>query len=246
MSELPHPSASDASQALIEPRVLVENGVAAQVARLIEPHVIALGYRLVRVKVSGQNGCTVQIMAERPDGSMNVEDCENISRLISPLLDVDDPVGKAYHLELSSPGMDRPLVRVNDFVRWAGFDVKVEMSIPVDGRKRFRGFIRGVEDDVALIENPDAKEGQDILWHVPIHDMAEARLVLSDALIAESLKRGKALMASLGQELDQELDQESSQDEALSDDKKGKMKKPSSPKKKSVTKSPHPKTQQTS
>jgi ribosome maturation factor RimP len=189
---------------LTEPRLLLENGVGGQVARLIEPHIIAMGYRLVRVKVSGQNGCTVQIMAERPDGSMSVEDCETISRLISPLLDVDDPVGKAYHLELSSPGMDRPLVRVSDFVRWSGFDVKIEMSIPVDGRKRFRGFIRGVEEDVALIENPNAKEGQDTLWHVPIHDMAEARLVLSDALIAESLKRGKALMAALGQNGDEE------------------------------------------
>jgi ribosome maturation factor RimP len=185
---------------LNEPRLLNENGVAAQVARLVEPHVIGLGYRLVRVKVTGQNGCTVQIMAERPDGTMSVEDCEKISRMLSPLLDVEDPIGREYHLELSSPGMDRPLVRVSDFVRWEGFDVKIEMSIPLDGRKRFRGFIRGVEEDFALIENPDAKEEQEPLWRIPIRDMAEARLVLSDSLITESLRRGKALMEALAQQ----------------------------------------------
>jgi len=93
-----------------EPRLIVENGVAAAVAHIVEPVIGDLGYRLVRVKVSAENGCTVQIMAERPDGSMTVEDCEAVSRGISPALDLDDPVGKAYHLEISSPGIDRPLV----------------------------------------------------------------------------------------------------------------------------------------
>ena len=102
----------------IEPRLIEEAGVAARVARVVEPTIEGIVFRLVRVKVSAQNGCTVQIMAERPDGSMNVDDCEKISRALSPVLDVDDPVGVAYHLEISSPGIDRPLVRKSDFDRW--------------------------------------------------------------------------------------------------------------------------------
>ena len=128
-------------EALDEPRLIVDSGVAARVGAVVEPALHDLGYRLVRVRVSGNNGCTVQIMAERPDGSMTVDDCEAVSRAVSPALDVDDPVGRAYHLEISSPGIDRPLVRSSDFSRWAGHEAKIEMAVPADGRKRFRGVI---------------------------------------------------------------------------------------------------------
>jgi ribosome maturation factor RimP len=104
---------------LNEPRLVTETGVAARVGTIVDPVLRDIGYRLVRVKISAQNGCTVQIMAERPDGSMTVEDCEAVSRAVSPALDVDDPLDRAYHLEISSPGIDRPLVRVSDFARWA-------------------------------------------------------------------------------------------------------------------------------
>ena len=102
-----------------------------------------MGYRLVRIKISGEAGCTVQIMAERPDGTMQIEDCEAISRALSPVLDVADPIDRAYRLEISSPGIDRPLVRRSDFERYAGHLVKVEMAVAHQGRKRFRGLLAG-------------------------------------------------------------------------------------------------------
>ena len=183
-----------------DPRIIRETGVAARVAAIVEPAIEDLGFRLVRVRVTGTNGCTVQIMAEKPDGTMGVDDCEVVSRTVSPALDVDDPIGKAYYLEVSSPGIDRPLVRIGDFERWAGFEAKIELAVPQDGRKRYRGFIRGAAGDDAIIEMPDAKEESERLVHLPVRDMAEARLILTDELITESLRRGKAALAALGME----------------------------------------------
>ncbi len=175
-----------------QPRLIRETGVAARVAAIIEPAMVDLGYRLVRVKVTAQNGCTVQIMAERPDGTMTVEDCEACSKAISPLLDVDDPIQRAYHLEMSSPGIDRPLVRLEDFERWSGHIAKIEMEEAVDGRKRFRGVLLGLDGENARLIRDDVKAGEDATVHLPVADMAEARLVLTDALIDEALRRGKA------------------------------------------------------
>jgi ribosome maturation factor RimP len=146
------------------------------------------------VRVSGLNGCTVQIMAERPDGTMSVEDCEAVSRAISPVLDLEDPVDRAYNLEISSPGIDRPLVRRSDFERWAGHEAKIEMSVPAQGRKRFRGVILGVEGHDAVLERSDARPDEERRVLLPLRDVGEARLVLTDALIKESLRRGKAAL----------------------------------------------------
>lgn len=184
--------AIDNPRANSDPRLIVEQGVAARVAAIVEPVLIASGYRLVRVKVSGLDGCTVQIMAERPDGTMKVEDCEIVSRALSPVLDVSDPIDRAYRLEVSSPGMDRPLVRRSDFERFAGHELKVEMAVAINGRRRFRGLLLGVEGETARIRRSDAAPGEDNEVALPIEDMAEAKLVLTDALIAESLRRGKA------------------------------------------------------
>jgi ribosome maturation factor RimP len=178
-----------------EPRLITETGLAARIAAIVEPPIEGLGFRLVRVKVSAVNGCTVQVMAERPDGTMGVDECEQVSRAISPLLDVEDPVPTEYHLEISSPGIDRPLVRAVDFMRWAGQDAKIEMAVPMSGRKRFRGAIAGVEDGVALVRNPDAGDGEEPVWRVPIADMSEARLVLTDALIDAALGRTGAKLS---------------------------------------------------
>lgn len=191
---------------LDEPRLLVESGPAARVAALSEPVLKDLGFRLVRVKVTPQNGCTVQIMAERPDGSMTVEDCEAASRALSPVLDVNDPISTAYFLELSSPGIDRPLVRETDFVRWAGHIAKIELATPIEGRKRYRGIVEGSREGQALIAMPDAKEGQPSRVSLPIASMAEARLVLTDDLIREALRRAKALLKTQG--IEEELDDE--------------------------------------
>ncbi len=174
-----------------EPRLVVEPGLAARVAAVAGPVIEGLGYRLVRVRISGAEGCTVQIMAERPDGTMNVDDCEAVSRALSPVLDVADLVDRAYRLEISSPGLDRPLVRRSDFERHAGQSVKIEMAAPVDGRRRFRGILLGVDGNGARLQRDDAADGEAAEVLLPIEDMAEARLVLTDALIAESLKRGK-------------------------------------------------------
>jgi ribosome maturation factor RimP len=133
---------------------------------------------------------TLQIMAERPDGSFTIEDCEAASRALSPSLDVEDPIPGGYRLELSSPGIDRPLVRRSDFKRALGHEAKVEMEIPVDGRKRFRGEITGTEGTNAMLRFVNSA-GETQNARLPIGDMAEARLVLTDALVAQSLKRGK-------------------------------------------------------
>ena len=130
-----------------EPRLITEPGRAARVAAIAEPVLAELGYRLVRVRISGSAGCTVQIMAERPDGTLAIEDCEAASRALSPVLDVADPIEGAYRLEISSPGIDRPLVRRSDFDRYAGHVAQVEMLAPIDGRRRFRGELLGTEGE---------------------------------------------------------------------------------------------------
>jgi ribosome maturation factor RimP len=169
-----------------EPRLITEPGRAARVAAVAEPVLAGLGYRLVRVRILGFAGCTVQIMAERPDGTMTIEDCEVASRALSPVFDVADPIEGSYRLEISSPGIDRPLVRRSDFERYAGHIAQIEMQAPIDGRKRFRGELHGTEGESARLRCDAAN---DVL--LPIDDMMEARLVLTDALIAESLRKSK-------------------------------------------------------
>ena len=128
-----------------------ETGTERTIADLAEPVLEELGFRLVRVKVSGRDGGTVQIMAERAGGEMSIEDCAVISRSLSPVLDAYDPMPGHYNLEVSSPGIDRPLVRPSDFALWVGHEAKVELKEPVDGRKRFRGVIEGIADDEARL-----------------------------------------------------------------------------------------------
>ncbi len=193
-----HEAAFEAVATLDELRLVRESGVAARVAVVVEPVLHDLGFRLVRVKVSAMNGCTVQIMGERPDGTMNVEGCEQISRALSPVFDVNDPIEQAYNLEISSPGIDRPLVRISDFLRWSGHEVKIEMAVPLDGRKRYRGLIREVVDEKVQIHLPDVKAGLPDLIAVPIGDIADARLVLTDDLIRDALRRAKAALKASG------------------------------------------------
>jgi ribosome maturation factor RimP len=170
-------------------RLITETGVAARVAAVAAPVAEDLGLRLVRVKVTAS---TVQVMAERPDGTMSVADCERFSRALSPVMDLEDPVPQAYNLEVSSPGIDRPLVRAGDFDRWSGFEAKIEMAVPVEGRKRYRGTIKGIEGDTVVLELPDVKAGEDPLVRLRLEDLGDARLVLTDDLIREALRRGSA------------------------------------------------------
>jgi ribosome maturation factor RimP len=173
-----------------EKRLITEPGRAARVAALAEPVLAELGYRLVRVRISGLAGCTVQVMAERPDGAMTIEDCETASRALSPVLDAADPIEGHYRLEISSPGIDRPLVRRSDFDRYAGHVAQMEMLAPINGRRRFRGELCGTEGECVRLRTGEAAgENAEILLR--IDDMMDARLVLSDALVAETLRRSK-------------------------------------------------------
>lgn len=172
---------------MAERRLTRETGLEAKIARIVEPVVEDLGFELVRVKVSGLNGMTVQIMAERPDGTLTIDDCELISRNVSPTLDVEDPVDREYNLEVSSPGIDRPLTRAKDFDTWAGFEARIELAVSQDGRKRFRGILLGVRDGAAGIRLDDADASE--AW-LPVEDIAEAKLVLSDDLIRSAGHRG--------------------------------------------------------
>ncbi|MGE6783222.1 ribosome maturation factor RimP [Ensifer adhaerens] len=183
----------------IEPRLITETGLDQRIADIIEPVIVPMGYQLVRVRMSGQNGLTLQIMAERTDGTMTVEDCEEISKAISPVLDVEDPVDKAYHLEVSSPGIDRPMVRKSDFFRWQGHLLKCETSVLVDSRKRFRGKIVSVDDDGFRLERDQVAYGEEPVVVIPFTTLSEARLILTDELIRDALtadKKAKAARAA--------------------------------------------------
>jgi len=176
---------------LAEPRLITEPGLAARVSAVVEPVLTGMGYRLVRIKITAQSGCTVQVMAERPDGSMGIEDCEAVSRAISPVLDVADPIDRAYQLEISSPGLDRPLVRKSDFDRYAGWTARIELAVPLNGRKRFKGELLGTEGENARLRRDDAAESEDAEALLPIADMADARLVVTEDMLVASLRRGK-------------------------------------------------------
>ena len=166
-----------------------ESGVAAEIAAVAEPAIEELGLRLVRVNVSNRDGGTVQIMVDRAEGPVTIEDCTGLSRRLSPLLDAHDPVGGAYRLEVSSPGIDRPLVRPSDFETWSGYEAKVELKELVDGRKRFRGEIEGFEDgEVRLKVALDPKAEPQVIG-LPVDMIAQAKLVLTDELLRAALAR---------------------------------------------------------
>ena len=178
---------------LDEARLVTESGQEARVAHIIEPVLAGLGYRLVRVRLSRMNGLTLQVMAERPHGTMGIEECEEVSKAISPVLDIEDPIKSAYNLEVSSPGIDRPLVRASDFVTWAGHVARVETRSLIGGRKRFKGRIASSAGGTLVLERDDAGPGEDAKYAVPLAEIADAKLTLSEDLIREALRRDKAL-----------------------------------------------------
>ncbi len=163
-------------------------GLEARIADAIAPAVTELGYELVRVAVLGRDRPTVQIMADRADGGLiGVEDCATISRVVSTVLDVDDPIPGAWELEVSSAGIDRPLTRMKDWNRFAGHQAKAELNIPIDGRKRFAGIVLGAADGQARLRLDDGSEVS-----LPLGEMRRARLVLTDALIEASARMMEA------------------------------------------------------
>ena len=152
---------------------------------ILTPAIEAAGYRLVRLRLLGGKTKTLQIMAERPDGTMNVEDCAKLSHALLDFIEAEDPLEGEYELEVSSPGIDRPLTRLMDYSRWSGHEAKLELLAPVDGRKRFRGTLLGLEGTDVMMET------QGVRVTFPFNGIAEAKLVLTDKLIQEDLKARK-------------------------------------------------------
>ena len=157
-----------------------------RLAGLVTPTIEGLGFELVRIRLMGGKKATLQIMAERPEGGIEVEDCALISRSVSAVLDVEDPISGEYVLEVSSPGIDRPLTRMKDFERYEGYEARLETTELIDGRRRFKGPLRGVQDDEVLIEIAEGVVGLRFDW------LSDAKLVLTDELIAESLAARRA------------------------------------------------------
>jgi ribosome maturation factor RimP len=196
---------AELAEGKLHERFMRESGLAAEIAALAEPVIEELGLRLVRVKVSAQGGTTVQIMADRPNGAISVDDCALISRRLSPLLDAHDPIPGGYTLEVSSPGIDRPLVRPSDLEDWAGFEAKIELKELIDGRRRFRGILEGYEDGEARlrIELKDYDEPQVV--GLPVALIGEAKLVMTDNLLKLAQAANAANDAGDGEEPDVEI-----------------------------------------
>jgi ribosome maturation factor RimP len=157
---------------------------------LVAPAVEAAGYQLVRFRVMGGKTKTLQVMAERADGSMAVEDCTALSRALSAVLEAADPIEGDYVLEVSSPGIDRPLTSLKDFSRFAGHEARLELKTDIAGRRRFRGALCGVENENILMDVKNEKELSRMRF--AFRDIAEAKLVLTDRLIQEDLKAREA------------------------------------------------------
>jgi len=176
----------------------------ARLVDLISPSALGMGYQIVRLRLMGAGmpgaPVTLQIMAEKPDGTMEIDDCAELSQAVSAILDVEDPIDKEYSLEVSSPGIDRPLTRAKDFAEYAGHRAKIEMSFPVEGgRRNFRGDLKGLEGEAVSLSLDD---GPPVT--LPLRDIADAKLVITDALIAESLKRKRVPDASQADDVEYE------------------------------------------
>jgi len=193
MEKNPSPADSESTApAAPTGRFVLETGPAAEIAALVEPVLEDMGFRLVRVVMSRRDGGTIQIMADKAGGAINVDDCASISRRISPLLDAHDPIEGRYFLEVSSPGIDRILVRPSDFEDWAGFEAKVELKELIDGRRRFRGILEGYENGEMLLQVQLDEKSEPQTIGLPITLIHEAKLVLTDELIRASLAKAKA------------------------------------------------------
>jgi ribosome maturation factor RimP len=169
--------------------LIAKTAIDRRLAGIVGPVIEGLGFELVRIRLMGGNTKTLQIMADRPEGGIDVEDCGAISTAVSATLDVEDPIEEAYNLEVSSPGIDRPLTRLKDFDLWQGYEARIETSEPIDGRKRFKGMLRGTEGDEALIEIEAG--GEQVVIGLNFDLLADAKLILTDELIAEMLRQKK-------------------------------------------------------
>lgn len=196
--------------------LIAKTAIDRRLADLLGPVIEGLGYELVRIRLMGGHGKvqrTLQIMADKPDGGIGVEDCSIISTAVSAVMDVEDPIEENYVLEVSSPGIDRPLTRLKDFEMWAGWEARIETTELIEGQRRFKGELKGVEDGEVLIEI-DQKGGAVIIG-LQFDWLSDAKLILTDELIAEMLRQRKvALPEDGGFDEIEELDEDSDGEEA--------------------------------
>lgn len=169
--------------------LIAKTAIDRRLAEIIQPVIEGMGYELVRLRLQGGRTATLQIMADRPEGGINVDDCGAISVAVSAVLDVEDPLEDAYHLEVSSPGIDRPLTRLKDFATFEGYDARLETSQPIDGRKRFKGVLAGVDGEEVLLNIED--RGETVTIGLNFDLLSDAKLLLTDELIALMLKERK-------------------------------------------------------
>jgi ribosome maturation factor RimP len=170
--------------------LIAKTAIDRRLAEIVTPTIEGLGFELVRIRLQGGKTATLQIMADRPEGGIVVDDCARISTAVSAVLDVEDPIEDNYHLEVSSPGIDRPLTRLKDFDVWEGYEAKIETSETIDGRRRFKGIVRGTEGDEVLIEIEE--KGEQVTIGLQFDWLSDAKLVLTDELIDEMLRQKKA------------------------------------------------------
>ena len=170
--------------------LIAKTAMDRRLAEIVTPVMEGMGFELVRIRLMGGNTRTLQIMAERPEGGIEVDDCGEISIAVSAVLDVEDPVEDNYILEVSSPGIDRPLTRLKDFETWKGWEARIETTELVDGRRRFKGTLGGVEDEEVLIQIEEG--GQPVVIGLQFDWLADAKLILTDELITEMLRQKKA------------------------------------------------------
>lgn len=169
--------------------LIAKTAIDRRLVEIIQPVIEGMGYELVRLRLQGGKTATLQIMADRPEGGINVEDCAEISTAVSATLDVEDPLEDAYHLEVSSPGIDRPLTRLKDFATFEGYDARLETNQPIDGRKRFKGVLAGVDGDEVLLNIEE--RGETVTVGLNFDLLSDAKLLLTDELIALMLKERK-------------------------------------------------------
>lgn len=177
-----------AMTATSSPRYVRESAQEKRIAAIVEPVAENLGYHLVRVRVTNENGCTLQIMCEDASGHFTIADCEALNADLSPVLDLEDPIDREYHLEISSPGVDRPLVRARDFKAWIGHEAKIELAEPIEGRKRYRGDIVDADDQTVSIRLSDAKKDEDRPHVLPLASIGDAKLMMTDRLLDAARK----------------------------------------------------------
>lgn len=199
--------------------LIAKTAIDRRLADLVAPVIEGLGFELIRLRLMGGHGKverTLQIMADRPEGGIGVDDCSQISTAVSAVLDVEDPIEENYILEVSSPGIDRPLTRLKDFETWKGWEARIETTELIDGRRRFKGGLMGVENDEILVEIEE--HGKDIIIGLQFDWLSDAKLILTDELIAEMLRQKKVATPEEGgfDQIDEEEEADGEEDEASS------------------------------